>query len=30
MGVYNLGDVAPELPGEDEYWIAPTAAVLDG
>lgn len=28
MGVYNLGDVAPELPGEDEYWIAPTAAVL--
>ena len=28
MGVYNLGDVAPELPNEDEYWIAPTAAVL--
>ncbi|MFN3511418.1 MAG: gamma carbonic anhydrase family protein [Phenylobacterium sp.] len=28
MSVYNLGDVAPELPGEDEYWIAPTAAVM--
>ena len=23
MSVYNLGDVAPELPSEDEYWIAP-------
>ena len=28
MAVYNLGDVAPELPAEDEYWIAPTAAVM--
>lgn len=28
MSVYNLGDVAPELPAEDEYWIAPTAAVM--
>jgi len=28
MGVYNLGDVGPILPGEDEYWIAPNAAVL--
>ena len=28
MSVYNLGGVAPELPGEDEYWIAPTAAVM--
>ena len=28
MSVYNLGDVAPELPSEDEYWIAPNAAVI--
>ena len=28
MAVYNLGDVAPELPGEDEYWNAPNAAVI--
>ncbi|WP_310542892.1 gamma carbonic anhydrase family protein [Phenylobacterium sp.] len=28
MSVYNLGDVAPELPGADEYWIAPNAAVM--
>ncbi|HEY9236179.1 MULTISPECIES: gamma carbonic anhydrase family protein [Phenylobacterium] len=28
MAVYNLGDVAPKLPSEDEYWIAPTAAVM--
>ena len=28
MGVYNLGDVTPELPNDDEYWIAPTAAVM--
>ena len=28
MAVYNLGDVAPELPAEDEYWIAPSAAVM--
>jgi carbonic anhydrase/acetyltransferase-like protein (isoleucine patch superfamily) len=23
-----LGDKAPELPGEDEYWIAPNAQVI--
>ena len=28
MSVYNLGEVAPELPKEDEYWIAPNAAVV--
>lgn len=28
MSVYNLGDVAPQLPGPDEYWIAPNAAVM--
>ena len=28
MSVYNLGDSRPELPGEDEYWIAPNAAVV--
>src|SRR3954467_6950964 len=28
MSVYNLGGVAPELPEEDEYWIAPNAAVI--
>ncbi len=28
MSVYNLGDVAPELPEEGEYWIAPNAAVI--
>lgn len=28
MSVYNLGDVAPELPAEAEYWIAPNAAVM--
>ncbi|WP_374578775.1 gamma carbonic anhydrase family protein [Phenylobacterium sp.] len=28
MSVYNLGDVAPDLPSEDEYWIAPNAAVV--
>lgn len=28
MAVYNLGDVTPELPNDDEYWIAPTAAVI--
>jgi carbonic anhydrase/acetyltransferase-like protein (isoleucine patch superfamily) len=28
MAVYNLGDVAPELPNEDEYWVAPNAAVI--
>jgi Carbonic anhydrases/acetyltransferases, isoleucine patch superfamily len=28
MSVYNLGNVAPELPSDGEYWIAPTAAVM--
>jgi carbonic anhydrase/acetyltransferase-like protein (isoleucine patch superfamily) len=28
MAVYNLGDLAPELPGEGEYWIAPSANVI--
>jgi carbonic anhydrase/acetyltransferase-like protein (isoleucine patch superfamily) len=28
MAVYNLGDVAPELPDDGEYWIAPNAVVL--
>ena len=28
MAVYNLGDLVPELPNEDEYWIAPNAAVI--
>lgn len=28
MAVYNLGGVTPELPNEDEYWIAPSAAVI--
>jgi carbonic anhydrase/acetyltransferase-like protein (isoleucine patch superfamily) len=28
MSVYNLGGIAPELPKDDEYWIAPTAAVI--
>ncbi len=28
MTVYKLGDFQPELPAEDEYWIAPTAAVM--
>jgi carbonic anhydrase/acetyltransferase-like protein (isoleucine patch superfamily) len=28
MSVYNLGDVGPQLPNEDEYWIAPNAAVM--
>src|ERR1700743_14277 len=26
--VYKLGDVAPQLPSEGEYWIAPSATVL--
>jgi carbonic anhydrase/acetyltransferase-like protein (isoleucine patch superfamily) len=26
--VYRLGEVAPTLPPEGEYWIAPTATVL--
>ncbi len=28
MAVYNLGDCAPDLPKDDEYWIAPNAAVI--
>ncbi len=28
MAVFNLGSVSPELPNHDEYWIAPTAAVM--
>jgi len=28
VAVYNLGDVTPTLPNDDEYWIAPTAAVI--
>ena len=28
MSVYNLGNVTPELPDNDEYWIAPNAAVM--
>ena len=28
MSVYALGSVTPELPNDDEYWIAPNAAVI--
>ncbi|MDG2531338.1 gamma carbonic anhydrase family protein [Caulobacter endophyticus] len=28
MTVYSLGDIAPDLPSQDEYWIAPTASVM--
>jgi carbonic anhydrase/acetyltransferase-like protein (isoleucine patch superfamily) len=28
VAVYNLGNVTPELPNDDEYWIAPTASVM--
>ena len=28
MSVYTLGNVTPDLPGEDEYWIAPSASVI--
>lgn len=28
MTVYSLGDAAPRLPPEGEYWIAPTASVM--
>lgn len=28
MSVFSLGNVTPEFPNEDEYWIAPTAAVI--
>lgn len=27
MSVYNLGNVTPTLPNDDEYWIAPNAIV---
>lgn len=28
MSVYSLGNVTPELPNDDEYWIAPSASVI--
>ena len=28
MNVFDLGGRSPKLPGEHEYWIAPTATVL--
>ena len=28
MTAYHLGNIAPTLPGEDEYWIAPSAVVI--
>lgn len=28
MTVYSLGDIAPDFPPQDEYWIAPTASVI--
>ena len=28
MSVYRLGEIAPQLPAEGEYWIAPNATVL--
>jgi carbonic anhydrase/acetyltransferase-like protein (isoleucine patch superfamily) len=28
LAVYNLGNVTPELPNDDEYWIAPSASVM--
>jgi carbonic anhydrase/acetyltransferase-like protein (isoleucine patch superfamily) len=28
MPIYSLRNVTPELPNDDEYWIAPTAAVM--
>jgi len=28
MTAYRLGDVTPTAPGEDEYWIAPSAVVV--
>ncbi|PTS90350.1 MULTISPECIES: gamma carbonic anhydrase family protein [unclassified Caulobacter] len=28
MTVYSLGTARPELPGQGEYWIAPTASVM--
>ena len=28
MPVYSLGNMTPELPNDDEYWIAPNAVVI--
>ena len=28
MPVFSLGNVTPELPNDDEYWIAPNAIVI--
>jgi carbonic anhydrase/acetyltransferase-like protein (isoleucine patch superfamily) len=28
MPIYSLADVSPELPPEDEYWIAPSAVLI--
>lgn len=28
MTIYTLGDKSPDLPSQDEYWIAPNAAVI--
>jgi carbonic anhydrase/acetyltransferase-like protein (isoleucine patch superfamily) len=28
MPIFSLGNVTPELPNDDEYWIAPTATVI--
>jgi carbonic anhydrase/acetyltransferase-like protein (isoleucine patch superfamily) len=28
MSIYSLGNVTPELPNNDEYWIAPSASVI--
>jgi carbonic anhydrase/acetyltransferase-like protein (isoleucine patch superfamily) len=28
MPIYSLGNVTPELPNDDEYWIAPNAVVI--
>src|SRR6201997_498582 len=28
MPIYSLENVTPELPNDDEYWIAPTAVVM--
>ncbi|WP_417492763.1 gamma carbonic anhydrase family protein [Maricaulis sp.] len=28
MAIYALGDSRPELPGDDQYWVAPDASVM--
>jgi len=28
MPIFSLGNMTPELPNDDEYWIAPTASVI--